>query len=408
MKSFIRQLCACSKVLNQGDKSPMKFADRRKGMTVNMSSSLRIAEKIVYLRKQKGITQDELASFLGVTKASVSKWENGQSMPDIMLLPEIATYFDVTVDELLGYEPQLSKEQIKKLYGELGEDFARLPFEEAFAKSEALVKKYYSCYLFLLQICVLWMNHYMMVEGKERQEEILGKLQRLCNHILENCKNTEIYSDALGIRASVDLLCGRPQETIDGIRDLLNPKRALNQSDWLLIQAYLMNGEPEEADRFAQASIYLHLLMLVGDSTYFIAMHIHEKEICEETIERLDSVIKIYHLEELNPNVIAGYYYQVAVYKAVCGENEEAVKRLRKYAETVCTLMERGMLHGDSYFNKLDSWFEELDLGTQMPRNKILVMQSARENLNNPVFDSLREMKEFKRIDKLLREGAVE
>ena len=119
-------------------------------------------------------------------------------------------------------------------------------------------------------------------------------------------------------------------------------------------------------------------------------------------------MIKIYPLEELNPNVIAGYYYQVAVYKAVCGENEEAVKRLRKYAETVCTLMEKGMLHGDSYFNKLDSWFEELDLGTQMPRNKILVMQSARENLNNTVFDSLREMKEFKRIDKLLREGAVE
>ena len=68
-------------------------------------SSLRIAENIMHLRKKKGITQDELASFLGVTKASVSKWENGQSMPDIMLLPEIATYFDITVDALLGYEP---------------------------------------------------------------------------------------------------------------------------------------------------------------------------------------------------------------------------------------------------------------------------------------------------------------
>ena len=367
-------------------------------------SSLRIAEKIVYLRKQKGITQDELASFLGVTKASVSKWENGQSMPDIMLLPEIATYFDVTVDELLGYEPQLSKEQIKKLYGELGEDFARLPFEEAFAKSEVLVKKYYSCYLFLLQICVLWMNHYTMAEGKERQEEILGKLQGLCNHILENCKNTEIYSDALGIRASVDLLCGRPKETIDGIRDLLNPKRVLNQSDWMLIQAYLMNGEQGEADSFTQAAVYLHLLLLVGDSTYILGIHMHDKEVCEETIKRLDSVIKIYHLEELNPNVAAGYYFQVAAYKAVCGENEEAVKRLRKYAETVCTLMEKGMLHGDSYFSKLDSWFEELDLGTQMPRSKKLIVQSARENLNNPVFDSLHDMKEFKRICKILDE----
>ena len=79
-----------------------------------MTSSLKIAENIAHLRKKRGITQDELASFLGVTKASVSKWENGQSMPDIILLPEIATYFDVSVDTLIGYEPQLSKEQIQK------------------------------------------------------------------------------------------------------------------------------------------------------------------------------------------------------------------------------------------------------------------------------------------------------
>ena len=69
------------------------------------------------MRKQKGVTQDELAAFLGVTKASVSKWENAQSMPDILLLPEIANYFDVTVDALLGYETQLCVEQIQKYTG---------------------------------------------------------------------------------------------------------------------------------------------------------------------------------------------------------------------------------------------------------------------------------------------------
>ena len=77
---------------------------------------LNFSENIIKLRHKKGITQEELADFVGVTKASVSKWETKQSLPDIMLLPRLAAYFDVTVDELLGYEPNLSREQIQKIY----------------------------------------------------------------------------------------------------------------------------------------------------------------------------------------------------------------------------------------------------------------------------------------------------
>ena len=78
-------------------------------------------------RRGRGITQEELADFIGVTKASVSKWENGQSLPDILLLPQLAAYFDVSVDDLLGYQPQLSTEQIRKYYHDLAADFAELP-----------------------------------------------------------------------------------------------------------------------------------------------------------------------------------------------------------------------------------------------------------------------------------------
>ena len=115
-------------------------------------NSLHLAENMVKLRRKRGVTQEELADFIGVTKASVSKWENGQSMPDIILLPQLANYYDVTVDELLGYELQLSKEQIQRIYQELAEAFATEPFEEVFHKSEMLVKRYYSCYRFLAQI----------------------------------------------------------------------------------------------------------------------------------------------------------------------------------------------------------------------------------------------------------------
>lgn len=54
-------------------------------------TGLKISENIAMLRHKKGITQDQLADFLGVTKASVSKWENSQSFPDMMLLPKLAS-----------------------------------------------------------------------------------------------------------------------------------------------------------------------------------------------------------------------------------------------------------------------------------------------------------------------------
>lgn len=57
------------------------------------------------LRRAKGITQSELADYLGVSFQSVSKWENGTTMPDISLLPMLSEYFQVSVDEILGLKP---------------------------------------------------------------------------------------------------------------------------------------------------------------------------------------------------------------------------------------------------------------------------------------------------------------
>lgn len=61
-------------------------------------------EQIAFLRKAKNVTQEEMAQSLGVTNQSVSKWESAQCCPDIQLLPAIADYFDVSVDELIGHK----------------------------------------------------------------------------------------------------------------------------------------------------------------------------------------------------------------------------------------------------------------------------------------------------------------
>lgn len=61
-----------------------------------------IGNKIQELRRNHNITQERLAAEMGVSVAAVSKWENANSMPDIIMLCSLADYFNVTTDELLG------------------------------------------------------------------------------------------------------------------------------------------------------------------------------------------------------------------------------------------------------------------------------------------------------------------
>lgn len=70
-------------------------------MEINMKSIL--AGNIARYRKEKGFTQDELASKLGITYQAVSKWETGQTMPDVSILISLAAELQVSVDKLLGY-----------------------------------------------------------------------------------------------------------------------------------------------------------------------------------------------------------------------------------------------------------------------------------------------------------------
>lgn len=66
----------------------------------------KLARNISIYRKEKGLTQEELAQLLGISFQAVSKWENAQTMPDISLLPPLSQILEVSVDKLLGYVAQ--------------------------------------------------------------------------------------------------------------------------------------------------------------------------------------------------------------------------------------------------------------------------------------------------------------
>jgi len=82
-----------------------------------------LGSRIGECRKKKGITQDQLAEHIGVSSQAVSKWENDLSCPDIASLPQLADYFNITIDELLRGE----KSQVVQLASEEGrKDFNKM------------------------------------------------------------------------------------------------------------------------------------------------------------------------------------------------------------------------------------------------------------------------------------------
>jgi len=96
----------------------------------------KIAEKLVSLRMSKGVTQEEVAQSLSVSNKTVSKWENGSSMPDLSMLVELSKYYGVTTDALLG----LSAEKKRSTKEELCSSFKELERREGVLKAFEIIK----------------------------------------------------------------------------------------------------------------------------------------------------------------------------------------------------------------------------------------------------------------------------
>ena len=97
---------------------------------------------------------------MSVSKASVSKWETGQSYPDITLLPLLAAFFDCSVDDLLVINSQLTTQEIKRIYQLLKDSFETKSADDVLLMLRGFIRRYYSCYPFLLQMGLFYLNHW--------------------------------------------------------------------------------------------------------------------------------------------------------------------------------------------------------------------------------------------------------
>lgn len=146
-----------------------------------------LGENIKRLRREKELTQETLAEFLGVTFQSVSNWERGESYPDITMLPVIAGFFKVSVDALLGVnKAEDEAEIIKELeaYDNLSDEKLKQEIidrlKEKFPNDFRVLLRYMTC----------------LVHFKEKSVEIVAKIIAIYENIKQNCSNDRIRISA--------------------------------------------------------------------------------------------------------------------------------------------------------------------------------------------------------------------
>lgn len=141
---------------------------------------VKIAENIRKLRKAHELTQEQLAEALGVTVGAVSKWELGGSVPDIHLIVELATFFETSVDVLLGYDWHK---------GTMGEAAARITalrrekrLTEAARAAEQALRKYPNSFDVVYQSAMT----YFVTPGEAASARALELFGRACKLIDQN------------------------------------------------------------------------------------------------------------------------------------------------------------------------------------------------------------------------------
>ncbi len=362
---------------------------------------INIGKVLIAKRKEAGITQEDLANYIGVSKASVSKWETEQCYPDVTFLPQLAAYFNITIDELMDYQPQMKPEDIRALYRRLSGRFAAEKPEAVLEECRAVIRKYYSCFPLLLQMGILMINHLEFEKDPEKISDLVREAKELFVRVRTESEEIAVVRQAVYMEALCCLTLGEP----DTVLTLLGPavEPALPPES-LLSAAYQAKGMPQQAKSVLQAGIYQNIVILFNFLPAYMMLCAEESAQFEETLRRALSIAEAFDVKHLNPWHLLNLYAAAAQGYMLQEKPERALDMLERYADLAATGIDPLRLHGDGYFDLLEEWFGTLDLGGSLPRDEKTVRKSMTDLVVvNPAFAALAEEARYSLIVKKLK-----
>ncbi|MGM9653302.1 MAG: helix-turn-helix transcriptional regulator [Eubacteriales bacterium] len=158
-------------------------------MNIEMQSTLR------KLRREKNVTQEQLAAHLSISAQAVGKWERGEGFPDITLLPAIALYFGVSVDELLGVGQIRVQARLEEWCRQSREYTNRGECEKDLALWEEAARE--MPHNPTVKRCLMHALYMLYTTRHDRYASLLPRVVEIGEQLLENCTDSGIRENAV-------------------------------------------------------------------------------------------------------------------------------------------------------------------------------------------------------------------
>jgi transcriptional regulator with XRE-family HTH domain len=245
----------------------------QKGMVSRMELS--IGKVIFELRKKNGVTQEQLANAVGVSVPAVSKWETGNSYPDITLLMPLARYLGVTVDDLLHYQSEISHEKEEEIIKECALSFEKDGFDTGLALCNDYLNEYPNNLRLKYQLASL-LPWYAAKSGTSEENVKAAKERAVC--LLKDAAKSDdskTRNAALYLLACTYIQMDKSKEAQETLEQL--PQQSFDPN-YLLPIIYLQQKEYSKAIKLNQSNLLLSLNKAVGALTGLVNIAVKEEK----------------------------------------------------------------------------------------------------------------------------------
>jgi transcriptional regulator with XRE-family HTH domain len=293
---------------------------------------LALSENISKLRKQNAMTQEQLAEALGVTFASVSKWERGVATPELRLIAEMADLFEVSLDALVGFELQgggvaAQEKKISELQSEKRYEEAIKEAEKALLRFPNDFRIVYQCGQLYAVAGIEWRNEKYIKRGIELLEYSILLIAQ--NNDLMICEGSIRYM----IAQSYIILRNHEKAIEIMKKDNVNCAHSA-----MIALTYMMNdiGDEEEIENYMMGafsnivSAAIHTMLAYGQYYYKKKDYASGSEAMKWLIDTLQAMKQKEGDIAYVDKIIAPCYVEYANFSLLLGDEKTAEQYLRR------------------------------------------------------------------------------